>query len=239
MIGLGTIINVVAIVIGGFLGCIFGRHFSVRLRETLTKACGISVIFIGIAGAMEGMLGAKAGTLTSQNTMLVVVSLVLGALVGELINIEGLFLKFGVWLRAKTGNENDSNFLDGFIVASLTVCIGAMAIVGAIEDGTSGDYSVLAAKSVLDLIIVMILSGVKGIGCAFSAIPVLIFEGSITLLAGLFAPMITPAAMFNLSMVGSILIFCIGVNLLFESKIRVANFLPSLIFAAVATVITQ
>ncbi len=220
--------------IGGFAGLLFGKLIKPRMQETMTCACGVCVIFLGIAGAMEKMLTAhENGTLASGGTMMIIASLVLGALVGELINIEAGMERFGGWLKKITHSEGDGGFVDGFVTASLTVCIGAMAVVGAIQDGILGDYSTLAAKAVLDLIIVMIMTAAKGKGCIFSAIPVVIFQGVITALSRLIEPVMTAPALDNLSLVGSILIFCVGVNLVWGKKIKVANFLPGIVFAVV------
>ncbi len=234
MVGLGTLINFVAILAGGIAGLFLGNRFSQRMQDTVNKACGISVLFIGMAGAMEGMLSLENGSLSSGQSLLITLCLVLGALVGELINIEGWFERLGEWLKIKSGNAGDNRFLDGFLTASLTVCIGAMAIVGAIEDGMYGDFSILATKSILDLILVMIMACSLGVGCVFSAIPVAVLEGGITALARLIKPVMTPAALFNLSMVGSILIFCVGLNLVWGKKVRVANLLPAVVLAVLA-----
>ncbi|MBP3651901.1 MAG: DUF554 domain-containing protein, partial [Clostridia bacterium] len=213
MIGLGTIINVVAIIIGGLLGMFCGRLLKPRLQDTLNKACGVCVLFIGIAGALEGMLSVKDGRIVSGGSMLVIGCLAIGALLGELLDLEDKFERFGEWLKVKTGNAGEKTFVDGFVTASLTVCIGAMAIVGSIEDGIFGDYSILATKAVLDLIIILVMTCAMGKGCAFSAIPVGVLQGSVTLLSRLIRPLMTDAAMANLSTVGSILIFCVGLNL--------------------------
>lgn len=235
MYGLGTLINTVAIIIGGLLGMLFGKLISERFQDTLRKACGISVLFIGIAGALKGMMSANAnGSLNTKNEILIVVCMALGALVGELLNIEGNFERFGEWLKKKTGNAKDNNFIDGFVSTSFTVCIGAMAIVGAMSDALYGDISILITKSILDFIMVMIMTGSLGKGCIFSAIPVALLQGSVTALSVLIVPLMTDAALFNLSMVGSILIFCVGLNLIWEKKVRVANMLPAIIFAVAA-----
>ena len=235
MYGLGTIINTVAIVLGGVLGLLFGKLIKARHQDSLGKACGIAVLFIGIAGALEGIMSiADDGSLVSGRSLLIVVCLTLGALAGELINIEGWFERFGEFLKRKTGSSGDNNFVNGFLSASFTVCIGAMAIVGAIEDGVSGDFSILLTKSILDFIIIMVMTGSLGKGCIFSAIPVAILQGGVTLLARFIAPLLTAAALGNLSMIGSILIFCVGLNLVWGRKIRVANLLPAIIFAVAA-----
>ena len=231
MYGLGTIINTVAIVLGGIFGLLFGKLIKERHQDGLIKACGLSVLFIGIAGAMEGMMALENGKLVSGRAMMIIVSLTLGALVGELLNIEGGFERFGAWLKRKTGSGGDKTFIEGFVNASFTVCIGAMAIVGSINDGIYGDYTVLLTKSILDFIIIMVMACSLGKGCIFSAIPVAILQGSVTALAKLVSPLFTEAALANLSLVGSILIFCVGLNLVFGKKVRVANLLPSILFA--------
>lgn len=231
MVGLGTIINAAAIVFGGVFGHLFGKILNERIQDSLQKASGVCVLFIGIAGAMEGMLKLSGSSLSAGRSMFIVASLALGALVGEMLNIEHGFERFGEWLKIKTGNAKDKSFVDGFVTASLTVCIGAMAVVGSIKDGISGDYSILVTKAILDLIIIMVMTCSLGKGCAFSAIPVAVFQGAITALAKLIKPLMTDGALANISLVGSILIFCVGVNLVWEKKIKVANLLPSLVFA--------
>lgn len=231
MAGLGTIINSAAIIVGGVFGLLFGKILNERIQDSLQKASGICVLFIGIAGAMEGMLKLSGSSLSAGRSMLIVASLALGALVGEILNIEHGFERFGEWLKVKTGNANDKSFVEGFVTASLTVCIGAMAVVGSIKDGISGDYSILATKAILDFIIIMVMTCSLGKGCIFSAIPVAVFQGLITALARLIKPLMTDGALANLSLIGSILIFCVGVNLVWDKRIKVANLLPSLVFA--------
>ena len=210
MYGLGTIINTAAIVAGGLFGLLFGRLLQQRHQDGLIKACGVSVLFIGIAGALSGMLRFEGTSLASGRTMLIIASLALGALVGEIINIEGGFERFGGWLKRKTGSSGDKTFIEGFVSASFTVCIGAMAIVGAVNDGIYGDISVLLTKAILDFIIVMIMTCSLGKGCIFSAIPVALLQGSVTALAKLVRPLLTEAALANLSLVGSILVFVLA-----------------------------
>ncbi len=233
MIGLGTIINTIGIIAGGIAGHFFGRYLSDRHQDTLNTTCGVSVLFIGIAGAMEGMMKVEGTSLSGGRSMFVVICLALGALIGESINIEGWFERFGEWLKIKTGNAKDKDFVNGFVTASLTVCIGAMAIVGAIQDGILGDYSILAIKTILDLIIIMVMTCSMGKGCVFSAIPVFVFEGSITLLSRFIKPIMMETALANLSLIGSILIFCVGLNLVWGKKVRVANLLPAIVIAVI------
>lgn len=237
MVGLGTIINTLAILAGGILGMVFGRFFKKSVQDALCKTCGVCTLFLGVAGALEGMLTVEGTGVVSGGTMLIIGCLALGSLVGEFLDLEGAFERFGQWLKIKTGNAKDKGFVDAFVTASLTVCIGAMAIVGSIQDGILGDYSILAAKAVLDLIIILVMTCSMGRGCIFSAIPVAVFQGSITALAGLIRPLMTEAALGNLSMIGSILIFCVGVNLVWGKKQKVANMLPAVIFAVAAAFI--
>ena len=234
MAGLGTIINTIAIIIGGIFGVLFGKLINERIRNTLCIACGICVMFIGLSGALEGLLEVTDGSVVSKNSMLLVGCLCIGAFIGELINIEDAFEKFGEWLKHKTGNAKDAKFVDGFVSASLTVCIGAMAIVGSLKDGIEGDITILVTKSILDLIIILVMAGSQGVGCIFSAIPVAVFQGSVTALSSLIKPIMTPLALSNLSFVGSVLIFCVGINLVFGKKVRVANLLPAVVVAVIS-----
>ena len=230
---IGTLVNTGAIIAGGIAGHLFGKMLKTRHQETLTAACGIGTLFIGISGAVEYMM--QTDVFPGGGTMLVIICLALGGLAGEIIDIEKQLERFGEWLKIKTGNAKDQRFVNGFLTASLTVCIGAMAIVGAIQDGISGDWSTLGAKAILDLIIIMVMTCSLGKGCVFSAIPVLIWEGALTLLASVIRPLMTDAAMAYLSLVGSVLIFCVGVNLVWGKKIRVANLLPAVLLAAAAS----
>ena len=229
---IGTLINTGAIVAGGLCGILFGKLIKERHQETLTMACGVGTMFLAISGAMKYMLHHEL--LPDGGGMLIVACLALGGLIGEILNIESLFERFGEWLKKKTGNAKDQGFVNGFVTASLTVCIGAMAIMGAIQDGIYGDWSTLGAKAILDLIIIMVMTSSMGKGCAFSAIPVFLWEGGLTLLATVIRPIMTDLAMSYLSLVGSVLIFCVGVNLVWGKKIRVANLLPAVILAVAA-----
>ena len=218
--GGGTVINVIAIILGGVAGLFGGKFLTARIQETLKMSCATAVIFIGISGTLE-----------NYNTMLLIAALIGGGLIGEIINIDGAFEKFGIWLRSKSGNDGDSKFVDGFVTASLTVCIGAMAVIGAINDRLLNDRTILIAKSVLDAVIILVMTASLGKGCIFSCVSVGIFQGAITIFAGLLEPLMTEIALKNLSCVGNALIFCVGVNLMFGNKIRVANLLPALIIA--------
>ena len=234
MIGFGTILNTLAIVVGGLLGGLFGRFLGENVQDGVIKACGISTLFIGLSGTLEKMLSVENGVVVSSGSMLIIACLVIGGIAGELLDIEGGFERFGSWLKIKSGNAKDKRFVEAFVTASLTVCIGAMAIVGSIADGLTGDYSILATKSILDLVIIMVMSCSLGKGAVFSAIPVAILQGSITVLAGLLRPIMTTGALNNLSLVGNVLIFCVGVNLVWGKNVKVANLLPGIVVAVAA-----
>ena len=233
MFGLGTVINMAAILAGGLVGRLVGKAIPKRVQDMLYMVCGIATLFIGIGGCLQHMLTVENGVLNTQGTMMMLLSLTIGALIGEWINLEKRLEQFGEWLKRKTGNSGDATFIDGFVTASLTVCIGAMAIVGAIQDGMEGDISVLAAKSVLDLVIVCVMAASMGKGCIFSLIPVGILQGSVTALSVVLKPVMTESALSNLSYVGSVLIFCVGVNLVWGKKVKVANLLPAVVIAVV------
>ena len=232
MAGTGTLINVLCILLGGACGLLFGRALSRRVQEILICGCGLSTVFIGASGAMQHLLVTGAnGALETTGSLLLVVSLVLGGLAGETLGIERRIERLGQWLRVKSHSERDPRFLEGFTSASLTVCVGAMAVLGPINDALYQDYTLLTTKGILDAVLVMALAPSLGRGAVFSAIPLALFQGSMTLLARLISPLMTGMALANLSMVGSVLIFCVGINLVFGKKIRVANFLPALILA--------
>ncbi|MDY4728388.1 MAG: DUF554 domain-containing protein [Megasphaera elsdenii] len=232
--GIGVLANVLGIVGGGLLGLGCGRLISERFQKAIMMACAVAVIFLGLTGTVKEMLqiGADGGvTLVGTNCMLA--SLIGGAVIGEAIDLEDRMERFGHWLQQKTGSGGDTRFVEGFVTASLTVCIGAMAVIGSINDRLLSDSSVLFAKTVIDAVIVMIMTSALGKGCIFSAISVGIFQGIIFLLAGFLEPIMTPAALKSLSAVGNILIFCVGTNLFGLPHVRIANLLPALVIAVV------
>lgn len=233
MIGLGTLINGAAVIVGGILGLIFKKGLKQRFQDTLMQALGLAVIFVGGSGTLKEIFEVQNTQLNITGTMMMVVSLVLGALLGEWINIERHTERFGNFLKRKVKSENDSGFIEGFVVTSLTICVGAMAVVGALQDGLTGDFSMLCTKAVLDAVIVVIFAAAFGKGAIFSVIPLVVFQGLITVFARLIQPFMTEAAISDLSLVGSMLIFCVGVNLMFKTKIKVANMLPSLIIVVI------
>ena len=233
MIGLGTIINTGVVIVGGIFGLFFGKLLTERLQKALVNACGVSTIFIGIGGVIEKMITVDGGVLSAGGTLIIILSMLLGSLIGEIIDIDKGITKFGEYLKAKFKSENDESFIQGFLTASVTFCVGAMTIIGSIEDGISGDYSILLAKSVLDFIMVIVFTSTLGKGCIFSAICVFVIQSAFTLLGYFIGPILSAQALDNLSLVGSVLIFCVGVNLLWKDKIKVANTLPAVVIAVI------
>lgn len=229
MFGLGTIINTSLVVLGGLIGLLFKKGISERYEKTLMSACGVSTIFIGVTGTLQGMLTVIDGKIQTQGTMLLIFSFVLGGLIGEFINIEKRMDNLGEKLKKVLHAEKDNKFVDGFVNTSLIICVGAMAIVGSIQDGLIGDYSMLTAKAVLDLVIVAIMTSTYGLGAICSAIAIFVYQGSITLLGRFAGNIINDELIGYLSYVGSALIFCVGINITFGKKIRVGNLLPALL----------
>lgn len=231
MIGMGTLINAAAVLAGGLLGILFGKLLKKNLQDILVCACGLSTIFIGASGVFEKMFVVNDNAITSDGALMVIICMCLGGLIGEIIGIEKQTENFGEWLKKKSNSTGDNTFVIGFLNASFTTCIGAMAILGPIKDALYGDLSILLAKSVLDCVIVFAMTSSYGKGCIFCVIPIVVIQGFFTLCAKLIEPLMTEVALHNFSLVGSILIFGVGINLVFGKKIKVANFLPALVFA--------
>ena len=229
MKGLGTLVNVLAVLAGSGLGMLIKTGLKRRFRDILMQACGIATIFLGLSGALAGLLKVENGAVSTQNTMLLIFSLVLGGLAGEALNIEAGMEALGERLKRLVRDKSDSRFVDGFVTASLVICVGAMAIVGSIQDGLTGDHTLLFSKSLLDFVIVMVFAATFGLGVMFSALPLGILQGGITLAAALVAGFLSESLISDLSCVGSVLIFCVGLNVAFNAKIRVGNLLPALL----------
>ena len=231
MIGLGTIINTAAVIAGGLLGIFLKKGMKQKMQDTLMQACGVSVIFLGISGTLSKMNSIE------NSDMVLILSLVIGSLIGEWLDIEQKMDLIGEKIKKAVKAQNDNKFVDGFVNVSLIICVGAMAIVGSIQDGISGDYSMLAAKAILDFVIVMIFASTYGMGAIFSAVLIFLYQGGITLAAAAFGSFASEAVINNLSFVGSALIFCVGVNVGFGKRINVGNMLPALIIAALWAVL--
>lgn len=219
---LGTIVNAIAILIGGCFGLLLKGGIKERYSNIILQAQGAGVLFIGLSTALSNMLDEEA------NAILFLISLVLGAMLGEWINIELKLEKLGQWLENKL-EENGSDVALGFVTTSLLYCIGTMAILGSIESGINGNHSILFAKSILDGVLSIVLASSLGFGVLFSAISVLIYQGSITMCAVWLQPYITTDMLREVGIVGGILLTMIGLNLLKITKIKVGNMLPAVI----------
>ena len=237
MTGLGTLVNTGAVIVGGMAGTMLRSGIPEKYKKIVMQGIGLSVLFIGISGTIKEMLTIIDGNkLDRQFIMLMIFSLVIGGVIGELLKIEERLENMGEWFQSKLPAKGGS-FSTGFVTASLVYCVGAMAIVGALEDGLSGNPSTLFAKSILDGISAVVFAATMGVGVAFSAIPVFIYQGGITLLAGFIKPWLTDAVISQMSLVGGILIFAIGINLLEIRKINVGNLLPAVFIPLVYYII--
>ena len=236
MVGTGTLVNVAAIVLGGLLGLLVRGVLKEHYQDGILKAVGLAIVFLGASGALTGLLTVEGGRLSTvgvRDTLAMVLAMALGALAGEFVDLDRHMEQLGAWLKAKADRGGDSQFIQGFVTASLTVCIGAMAIVGAIQDGLTGNAATLYTKAVLDFILVMIFASLYGKGAIFSALPVGVLQGTITLFAGLLSPVFRQPVIDNLSFLGNMLIFCVGINLCFGTRFKVANLLPALVLGPV------
>lgn len=237
MSGLGTIVNVIAIIVGAACGIILKKGLPERFKTTIMQALGLSVLIIGISGALQGIYSVTANGKLDRNYITgMILSLVVGSILGEILKIEDNLDKLGAWFQ-RCFASSESNFAKGFVTASLVYCVGAMAIIGSLEDGLYGKIDILFAKSMLDGISAIIFSATLGLGVLFSSIPVLIYQGSITLLAGLLKPLLTDIVVSQMSLVGSVLILAIGFNLLEFKKFKVGNMLPAIFMPLLYTLL--
>ena len=228
MIGTGALINAGAVIAGSTVGILLKNGLSDRFNQTVMQGLGLCTMFIGIGGALSGMLTVTDGSIGTQHTMLLILCLALGALIGEALNIEQKLTDFGTFCQKKFAGQGDSSFVEGFVTTSLVICVGAMAIVGSLEDGLNGDPSTLVAKAVIDGIACIIFAASLGKGVFLSALPLLVYEGSITVLARFIRPWLTDALIGQMSCIGSVLIFAVGYNMIVDKKLRVGNLLPAI-----------
>jgi uncharacterized membrane protein YqgA involved in biofilm formation len=229
MPGIGTLIDMSGIVAGGMTAIAFGRLFSEKMKEMMMTVCGISVFVIGITGIMQGMITVEGGSVSVNGSVALLISLAMGTVIGELIGIEDRIDLFGKRIEEKIRPESGVSIADGFVRASLVVGIGALAVMGPITEGIYGDHSLLIAKSVFDFVIIMILTIPYGKGCLLASVPVGIIQGTITVTACQAKAFLTEAALASLTTTGSVLIMCLGINLIWDKKIRVANMLPMIV----------
>lgn len=239
MIGLGTLGNIALILIGATFGFLLKGRLKQRYQDTVMSGLGLAVMFIGISGALEGLLTIDDGVIKSSNIMLMIISLAIGGLIGEFIDIEARLDNVGEWLKVKLKVDQDKNkgFVEGFVNSSLLFCVGAMAIIGSLRDGLNGDPSMLLAKGVIDGVVAIFFASTLGIGVFFSVIPVGIYQGIITIASGFIEPILSERLISNLSFVGSILIFAIGINMIFGKKIKTGNLLPAILVPIIYEII--
>jgi uncharacterized membrane protein YqgA involved in biofilm formation len=223
---LGPLVNAVTIIICSLVGCFLIKKIPSRLEEHIKKTCGLAIIFVGIKGAF-----------VNQNMMLLIISMLIGAVIGEIIDIDKWMKRFGMWAERKLGLDKPADsisavntghsFSKGFVAASILFCTGSMAIVGSIQSGLLGNHETLFAKSILDGFISLVFAASMGIGVAFSAIPVLLYQGAIVLVSQTISEHLTPEIIQEMSAVGSLIIAGIGFNFLDVKEIKVANLIPA------------
>lgn len=219
---LATFVNCITVILGTFLGILFSRKVTEELSRVISSGAGIVTLVIGLQMALE-----------TNEIIFMVLAMILGGIIGTWIDIDGKILKIGEKLSTKFSKGSSSNFANAFLNASVLFCVGAMAIVGSFKAGTEGDYSILLTKSVLDGFMAIVFAAAMGIGTAFSAISLLVYQGLLTLLSGVIKDFVNPEMLNELSAVGGALIIMIGINLLDIKKLKTANYLPALIFTVI------
>ena len=218
---IGTLINAAAVIAGGTIGLLLKGRIPATFAESIARAIGLGVCIIGMTGAIKG------------DPMLLVVSLALGAFIGELLHIEDGLNKLGQGLQnLLRRKEENSTFAEGFVVATLLFCVGPMAVLGSIESGLGNDRSIIYTKSILDGVSAMVFASSLGVGVLCSAGVILLYQGSIELFAGLLQNVLTEALIIQISAVGGVMILAIGLNMVLNAKIKAANLLPGLLVAA-------
>jgi len=216
---ISPVVNAVAIVIGSLIGLLLKKGIPERLTDSVMKALGLCTIFIGIKGVLAG-----------ENTLILIISMVLGTLIGESLDLDLRINHLGEWVELKFKKEADENLgiAEGFVTATLLFCVGAMAIVGSLQSGLTGDHEMIFTKSVLDFVAAIVFASTKGVGVIFSAVAILIYQGSIVLLSSWVAPFLTTTVIYEMTAVGSLLIFALGLNILGITKIKVMNLVPAI-----------
>ncbi|MBQ8641182.1 MAG: DUF554 domain-containing protein [Clostridia bacterium] len=235
MIGIGTIVNVLTIIAGSTVGMIAQKGIPDAMQKAVMKVLGIAVMFIGLSGTLAEMLVVTAEGISTQGTMLMIVSLVIGTIAGELIRIEDRLESLGDKMKTlKLFRNASATFTEGFVTATLVVSVGAMAIIGSFNDGLGLGPEVLITKSFLDFVSTMIFASTLGVGVLCSCIPMGIYQGLLTVLAQFLKPLFDGTNIVSdLSLVGSVLIFAIGINLFASKSIKVGNMLPALLIPVI------
>lgn len=215
---LGTIVNALAVIIGCVIGLIFKKMISKKISDTVFTGLALCTLYIGISGAIKG-----------QNTMIIIISMVFGGIVGEILDIDNFILKIGKRFEDKFSKKGETgNFVQGFVSASLLFCVGAMTILGSLQSGLTNNHEILFAKSALDFVAAIIYSSTLGIGVGFSAIFILVYQGSLTLMAQYISPFLSTTVINEMNAVGSIILIGLALTMLKVTKIKVANFIPAI-----------
>lgn len=222
----GVLVNAALVILGSVLGLFFGKFLTEKLSKAAMTAIGLCTLYIGISGTLKG-----------ENPLILIAAMVLGVIIGTLLDIDGFVKRLGDKAQALTRQKSGS-VSEGFVTASLLFCVGAMAVVGSLEAGLTGNYATLYTKSALDFVAALILASSLGFGVTLAAVSLLVYQGAIALLAGLLAPVMTPSAINELSSAGSLVIVALGLNLIGITHIKVADFLPALIIAPLIAIIT-
>jgi len=225
---LGTTVNVTAIILGGTIGLFLGKKLPEKLKSTVIQGIALTVLVIGLQMALK-----------TNNIVIVIISLVLGGVIGESIDIEAGLNRFGKHLEDRFSSGGKGRFTKAFVSTSLIYCVGAMAIVGSLESGLNADHSILFAKSALDGITAIVFTSSMGVGVIFSALPVLLYQGGIVLFAGKLQGVLSELVITEMSAVGGLLIFGIGINMLGLKQIKIGNLLPGIFIAVPLVLISQ
>lgn len=229
MAGTGTFINAILVIIGSLIGLLLKKAIPERLKTSMVQALALATFTIGLTGVITAACTAsKEGGLTSNYTIMMVLSLAIGTFIGELLNIDARLDKLGQFFQEKFSHGGGTSFAEGFVTASLVFCVGSMAILGALNDGIFHDPSILITKSLLDFIMSVVFASTLGVGVIFSAVTVIVYQGLITLCAAFISPFLTTQVISQMSLVGSILIMGIGLNFLYKPALRLANMLPAM-----------
>lgn len=216
---LGTFVNAGAIIVGAIIGMLLKKSLKEKMMDTLMKGLGLCTIFLGISGSLKG-----------ENSLILILSIVIGTLIGEGLDLEDKVNRLGLWIESKFKNHTKSqdSIAEGFVTASLLFCVGALAIIGSLQSGLRGNNEVLFNKSMIDFAAAVIFGSTLGIGVIFSSVLVLMYQGTITLLAQWISPFLTDTVINEMTCVGSVIIIGLGLNMIGLTKFRVMNYVPAI-----------
>ncbi|MDD2591240.1 MAG: DUF554 domain-containing protein [Erysipelotrichaceae bacterium] len=215
---LGTFVNAIAVVVGCAVGLMFKKIISKKISETVFVGLALCTLYIGVSGAIKG-----------QDTMVIIISMIFGGMIGEWLDIDTFIIRVGESVQSRFNqNKQEDTFAQGFISASLLFCVGAMTILGSLQSGLSNDHQILFAKSALDFVAAIIYSSTLGIGVGFSALFILLYQGSLTMMASYVAPYLSDVVINEMNAVGSIILIGLALTMLKTTKLKIANFIPAI-----------